>query len=235
MSNTERFLDLYKKLEAVSAEVYGFQSTGGALKKLLRRSEFRNIRLELDYIREVRNLLTHRPKVGDAFAVEPSDAMVQMMENVIRRIESPVTAESIMIPSRKILCREKAGEVMPALREMYDKAITHIPILEEGHVTGVFSESTFIRCNISGDHLIDENTVFYEIEDELALDRHRRERFIYTGKDTLVLELSDLFDEAVEEEEKIGMIFVTEHGRPQEKLIGIITAWDVAASFGSEP
>ena len=234
MSNTERFLDLYKRLESVASDVYGFQSSGGALKKLLRRSEYRNIRLELDYIREVRNLLTHRPKIGKEYAVEPTDAMVRLMEDVIKRIESPATAESIMISSRQILSCEKSDLVMAAMKQMYERAITHIPILEDGKVAGVFSENIFIRCTISGEHVIDENTVFYEIEDELAMDKHLRERYAFTGKNTPVQELSDLFDEAQDDDHKLGMIFVTEHGKEHEKLIGIITAWDVAASFGQE-
>ena len=30
---------------------------------------------------------------------------------------------------------------------------------------------------------------------------------------------------------RLGMVFVTEHGEPDEELLGILTAWDMAAFF----
>ena len=55
--------------------------------------------------------------------------------------------------------------------------------------------------------------------------------FLFTGKETAINELSDIFEEASRDGRKVGMIFVTEHGRDTEKLLGIITAWDVAAAY----
>ena len=231
MSNAEEFLDLYKKLEAVVANHYGASREGGSVAKLGRRGEFRSIRAELDYIRDVRNLLSHRPKIADSYMVEPSDAMVQLLKDVILKVERPAVAEGIMIRMGDVFRCSKEDRILPAVREMYERGISHVPIMEDGRVLGVFSNSTFIECTISGDYVIDEETTFLTIEKELALDSHEAESFLFADKETPIDELSDVFEEASRKGKKIGMIFVTEHGSEKEKLLGIITAWDVAAAY----
>ena len=231
MSRAEEFLELYKKLEAIVAYHYGATKEGGSVAKLGRRPEFRHIREELDYIRDVRNLLSHRPKISDSYMVEPSQAMVDLLKDVIEKVESPAIAENIMVPMDEVLSCGKDDLVMPAMREMYERAISHIPILTEGMVCGIFSDSTYIRCTLSGQYHIDETTTFREIEKELLPESHKSECFLFADNDTPVSELSDRFEEYGNNGRKVGMIFVTKHGRNNEKLRGIITAWDVAAAY----
>lgn len=230
-SRAEEFLELYKKLEAIVANTYGSAIEGGSVAKLGRRAEFRHIRKELDYIRDVRNLLAHRPKIADEYMVEPSQAMIDLLESVIGKVECPAIAGNIMIKMDRVLSCSKGDFIMPVVRKMHERAISHIPVLNEGRVCGVFSNSTFIQCTISGQPQISENTMFYEIEEMLSFEKHQGEAFWFTEKTTPIDELSDLFDEASRNNQKIGMLFVTEHGRESEKLLGIITAWDVAGAY----
>ncbi len=230
MSRAEEFLDLYRKLEAVAASSYGEFREGGAVAKLGKRAEFRGIREELDYIRDVRNLLSHRPKIADCYMVEPSEAMVDLLKKVIDRIERPAIAGNIMVKTDRVLSCSRDDLVLPVLKQMYDKAFSHIPVLDDGRVCGVFSSSVFIRCMTSGIQ-IDEHTTIKEIEKELALDSNNAEQFLFTGRETPIDELSELFEKAENAGRRLGMIFVTEHGRASERMTGIITAWDVAAAY----
>lgn len=231
MNKTEKFLDLYKKLESAACSTYGFQNDGGAVSKLMRKPECKYIRAELDYIRDVRNLLTHRPKIGKDFAVYPTDAMINLLERVLEKVECPASAESIMIPLERVISCTKSDLILPTLTKMYERAFSHVPILDEGRVCGVFSDSTFIQCTISGEYKIGEATTFSEIYPVLLPEGHKSETFLFTERATPVSELSDLFEEYGKDGKKVGMIFVTKHGRPSEPLRGIITAWDMAAAF----
>lgn len=231
MTRADEFLELYKKLEAIVANNYGNRKEGGSVAKLGKRSEFRHIREELDYIRDVRNLLAHRPRISEDYVVEPSEGMITLLKKVIEKVERPAIADNIMVKLDDVISCNKGDFVIPALRKMNDKAISYIPILNEGRICGVFSERAFIQCTISGNQKIDDGTMFYEIEDELSLNSSDVVQFLFADRKTPIDELSDLFDEAAQNEKKIGMIFVTEHGKESEALLGIITAWDVAAAF----
>ncbi len=231
MTRADEFLELYKKLEAIVANNYGHHKEGGSVAKLGRRSEFRHIREELDYIRDVRNLLAHRPRISDDYVVEPSEGMITLLKKVIEKVERPAIADNIMVKVDDVISCNKGDFVIPALRKMNEKAIAYIPIMSDGRVCGVFSERTFIECTISGNYKIDDGTMFYEIEDALSLNSSNVVKFLFAERKMPIDELSDLFDEAAQSGQKIGMIFVTEHGNESEALLGIITAWDVAAAF----
>ena len=49
--------------------------------------------------------------------------------------------------------------------------------------------------------------------------------------ENIATEVVKLFQDSLARRERVGMVFVTEHGEPDEELLGIITAWDMAAFF----
>ncbi len=230
MTKTEQFLDLYKKLENTANTHYHIRGSGSAIAKLQRRQEFANIHQELDYIRDVRNLLTHRPRIGEFYAVEPTDAMLSLLEKLIDRLEHPLSAIRIAVPIEEVLSASLDSPVLDSLERMYKRAFSHMPILEDGKVAGVFSGSSLMNCVLYKHIMFSGDLKFRDIKDTFTFDQHPSETFRFVSRDTLVSDISDMFDETLQQEERIGMIFVTENGKSDEELLGIITAWDVAAA-----
>ncbi len=231
MTKTEQFLDLYKKLENTANTHYHIRGSGSAIAKLQRRQEFANIHQELDYIRDVRNLLTHRPRIGEFYAVEPTDAMLSLLEKLIDRLEHPLSAICIAVPIEQVLSASLDSPVLDSLEKMYKRAFSHMPILENGKVAGVFSGSSLMNCVLYKHIMFSGDLKFRDIKDTFTFDQHPSETFRFVSRDTLVSDISDMFDETLQQEERIGMIFVTENGKSDEELLGIITAWDVAAAI----
>ena len=228
-SKTELLLDKYKKLEAIASAQYNLNNSESAVNFLERRSECRAIKSELAYCREVRNLLTHNPKVRNRYAVEPSDEMIALLDQTIECIKNPQKAKHIWVPRDKVLCRTMEDYVRPAMVEMNEHVYTHIPIMRDGVVVGVFSENTLLSYLIDDEIIsIDNDVKFSDIVKYLPLDQHRAESFRFVGQETLVSEIEDIFADSVKKSDRIGLIFVTNSGKKTEKLLGIISAWDVA-------
>ena len=228
-SKTERFLDQYKKLEAIASARYNLSNAESAVVYLERRTEYQAIKSELAYCREVRNLLTHNPKIDDRYAVEPSDEMIALLEKTVQRIKNPRKAKHIWIPKSNVLCRRPEDRVRPAMVEMNKRLYTHVPILSNGVVVGVFSENTLLNYLIDDEMVrIDDGVRFSDIGKYLPLDQHRAESFRFIGKETPVAEIEDIFAEADRKSDRIGLLFVTASGKPTERLLGIISPWDVA-------
>lgn len=229
-SKTDLFLDKYKELEAIVSARYNLSNAESAVGFLERRPEYWTIKSELTYCREVRNLLTHNPKVGDRYAVEPSDEMIALLERTIQYVRNPQKAKHIWVPREKVSWRTMEDYVRPAMVEMNERVYTHIPILRDGVVVGVFSENTLLSYLIDDEIVsIDNHVKFSDIAKYLPLDRHRAESFRFVGKETLTSEIEDIFADAVKRQERIGLLFVTNSGKKTEKLLGIISAWDAAA------
>ncbi|MCQ2513396.1 MAG: CBS domain-containing protein [Lachnospiraceae bacterium] len=230
MDKCEEFLDLYKRLEELAVNEFGAKGDGTAVSQLQRMPEFKNVRSELDYIRDVRNLLTHRPRIDDNYAVEPTDAMIDLLKKTIGRIEKPLIASDIYVPMGKVLYAGMETKVFSVMSAMYKKAYTHVPILDNSKVVGVFSDNTLMNYILFGNLIITKETRFSEIEKYLPLGAHSSETYRFVARNETLSNISDIFDESLKNSDRVGMIFVTEHGKSEEKLLGIITAWDVAAA-----
>lgn len=226
---TDLFLDEYKKLEAIVSARYNLRDSESAVGFLERRPEYRAIKSELEYCREVRNLLTHNPKVRNQYAVEPSDEMIALLERIIEHVRNPQKAKHICVPGDKVYCRTMEDDVRPAMVKMNEQMYTHVPILKDGVVVGVFSENTLLSYLLDDETVsIDNHVKFSDIEKYLPLDRHRAESFRFVGQETPVTEIEDIFADADKKSDRIGLIFVTSNGRKTGKLLGIISVWDVA-------
>lgn len=226
---TEEFLNKYRELESIVSAEYDLSDSDSAVVFLMRRPEFQSIKRELDYCKDVRNLLTHNPKINDSYAVEPSDEMIRLLDRIIRQVREPKRAKHIMVPRKKVLCRNMDDLVLPVMIRMNEQLYTHVPIVTDGIVVGVFSENTLLRYLVDDAMVrIDDQVRFSDIEKYLPLDQNRAESFRFVSQDTLASDIEELFAQATKQSDRIGLVFVTASGKPTEKLLGILSAWDVA-------
>lgn len=226
---TDDFLNQYRALENLIALEYNLQDTDSAVSFLLRKPEFRDIREELDYCREVRNLLSHNPKVDQRYLVEPSEEMIRLLERTLNRIRNPLRARDVWVPKERVVCKTMEDLVRPTMVEMAQHSYTHIPIVKGGAVTGVFSENTLLSCLLDDDLAgIHNDLKFCDIAKYLSLDQDRAETYRFVGRNTLASEIEGIFANATKKNSRIGLLFVTDNGRPNGKLLGIISPWDMA-------
>lgn len=227
-NRAEEFLDLYRQLESDIKET--FPDAGNSpIPWLSRRREFRHLSGELDYCREVRNLLSHREKIKGSYAVEPSEAMLETLRSTIDRITNPIKAHHIMVGRKQVVARKVNDLVKPALAIMFEEKFSRVPILKDERVVGIFSETDLLKLLIESDSLtIDDDTRFSDFERHLPLEQHTAEKYCFVGRNTYAADIADRFDQADRSEDRIGMIFVTENGKQSERLLGIITTWDIA-------
>ena len=231
MSKTDEFIDLYRELEAVAVEKYNFHKDGRAIYNLSQRREFRNIKSELDYCREVRNLLSHNPKIDNIYPVEPSEQMIDLLRVTLSKVKHPPRARDIMVPLNKIVWRNLNDYVLPVIREMVSNVYTHIPVFENDVVVGVFSESTILSYLVDEEIIsIDRSMRFSDFGDYLKFENHKSESFRFVSENTMKVNIDEMFSDALTKNDRIGMVFVTHSGKPTEKIMGLITAWDLAGS-----
>ena len=231
MSNTDLFLDLYKQLEQLAIKKYNYPEDGKAVFKLSARPEFASFRSELDYCREVRGILQHKPRIGKSYAVEPSDEMIALLKATLDKVMNPPRAKDIHIPISKILYKTMDDLVLPTMLVMQENVFTHVPILQDGVVVGVFSENTLFSF-LADDRIVEiaDNMKFSDLADYLPPEKHRAESFRFVRESKLVAEISGMFEDALSKQDRIGLVFTTKSGDPKEPLLGIITAWDVAGA-----
>lgn len=116
------------------------------------------------------------------------------------------------------------------MKEMSEKIYTHVPILNsQNSVIGVFSENTIFS------YLLDEEIIeiprdmkFKDLSKYLDTDKHLSEVFKFIKLSSEISKVKDIFGNELKENKRIGMIFITQNGKKEEPLLGILTPWDLA-------
>ena len=75
---------------------------------------------------------------------------------------------------------------------------------------------------------MDDSVTFSDIADYLPLEKHKAESFRFIPQDMPAAEMEDIFAQAQKAPKRLGLLFVTQNGQPTEKLLGMISAWDMA-------
>lgn len=228
MSRADEFIDLYKQLEDAAVQRYHYPTDGRAMFRLQERREFSSIQSELSYCREVRNLLQHKPKFGGQFLVEPSEEMLKLLRSTLKRVEDPTTCRDVAVPYEKLFWKTMSDPVLPAINALKTAGHTHIPILENRRVVGIFSANgLFSHLMNHGMDSINEKTTFSDMKEALRLDTHPSEVYLFVPADSPVDEVEVQFQQALKKGRRVGMVFLTQSGKPAEKVLGILTAWDM--------
>ena len=232
-SATQEYLDLYNKLESAIRDAYDVPAEVGPVAWLAREGRgFRGIRKELDYCREVRNLLQHRERANGDYAVVPSEGMTRLLRETLAKVANIPRAMDLCVRAESVCSAGIEDPIRPAMREMASKGFTHVPILEDGRVVGAFSENTLLTY-VNTDELVEiaEDDTFSKIGDLLPLDNHESEVFGFVGRNEVATSIAELFQNALRRQERLGMLFVTANGKQSERMLGVLTSWDMAAFF----
>ena len=228
MSNAEIYIETYKTLEETVREIYHLKETDSISWYLRNRKEFAQDAEEIKYCQEVRNLLQHRRKIQGDYPVQPSSEMIRFLEELMDRVKKRPRCLDICISFSGLYWKQEKDPVRKALQDMRNRGFTQVPILENRRVVGVFDRASLF------DYLADqkgeglrEDLTFGDIREYLDLNRRRTEIFTFHPKTLFVDELRDEFEQQYRKGRRISAAFLTENGKSQEPLIGMITPWDI--------
>lgn len=183
-------------------------------------------------VAQVRNNLVHNPIPSVAQPlVDPNPRLVEMYRDVRDTLLNPPKALSIAIPGQDIYTTTLSAKLSAVMQAMDDHVFTHVPVLDnDDRMIGVFSENSLLSYLAdNGEGIITKDMKIEDIREFLPLKAHRGESFVFVSRNTPLSKIYEIFNEAIQVRQRIGMVFVTQNGRESEKLLGIITAWDLAS------
>lgn len=229
MDRTEAFIEKYKELEEAVRTTYRLGNADSISRFLADKREFYKENNEIRYCQEVRNLIQHKYKIDSKYTVEPTEAMLEFMDALIDKVKNRPLCMSIAIPAQKIYSRTIYDTILDTMSVMREKTYTHVPIMEDGRIIGVFDENCLFTylCDHEIVGIEEEDTFHGEIHNYLSLEQRDMEEFIFIRSDMYVDELVDIFEKAFDKGKRISVVFLTKNGRKEEKVLGLITPWDI--------
>lgn len=228
--NAEMFLQKYRVLEGLLEKRYDGQkmSSSSVVMEYIRDPDSDPVRVDLDLIREIRNILSHNAGPDGKAVVQPSDAMIHRLEEIIAHVKRVRLARDYGTPAERIFSAHPNDNIMNVMRSMQKNGYSHVPVKEKGRLLGVFS----IKCLF--DHLarngiasLSERSRVSDLGDDIRIDRRFGERYMFVPANMSMVSVRGAFEARQEKNNRLSMVFVTESGSTDDPIICMISPWDV--------
>ncbi len=230
---SELFLQKYRVLEGLLEKRYeGRRLTSSSVViEYIRDGDSAPIRVDLDLLREIRNILSHNAGSDGQSVVEPSQEMLDRLDGVIEYVRRPRLAADFGTPAERILCAHMNDRVYHVMQAMQNNGYSHVPILEGGGIVGVFSIKSLFDClSARGLGSLNEDSRISALGDKVSLEHRTGERYMFMAADATITAVRSAFDARSSRNGRLSAVFLTQTGKPQGELICMLTPWDVLSA-----
>lgn len=226
--NSDRFVIAYNRIEKALAEKVnetGFQPFYRLLDKArIKNSVVRNYEGDLREFGDLRNAIVHHRTGIDYVIAEPHDDIVELIEMIERKISNPLSVGALF--GCKVHTLQASEPLTAALKLMQDNKFSQVPIYEEGAFKGLITAAG-ITYWLAGQST--EDSISREIPtlSDVYNYEKRKESFVFVERGLSVYEAEDYFKRAISKGTRLEALLITENAGHDEKLIGIITPYDL--------
>lgn len=227
MTNNEKFLEIYKRLENWCDDMFG-KKPGYLIKE--EYYPLHEYKKDVELIMNLRHVLVHnrikKEDMGSRFITIHKE-LIDYADSFVTRITGSVINASVR--SHEIYSVRRNDRVMEAVVTMMGKEYTHIPVVDNMMVLqGVFSENTLAKMVQDNNLNLNRNTTFNDIWDYISKPFDRNRLYDFVDINTSYCECMTKFCKYKKDGKRLDIIFITEDGSHRTPIRGLITTWDVA-------
>lgn len=176
----------------------------------------------IEMYKSLRNILSHNDSEDRIIITQK---LIDEMQDTISEITTSVN--TLKISRNKILAPTNEDNVLNVMKEMNQNDYTNIPIVEGNTVIGFFGEKTLFHI-ISEGLKIDKDTTFSDIRSYTAIeDNTPKVAYAFITAKTTRSQAVQIINDAEKRDQRIDVLFITNDGTAQGKLLGLITPWDL--------
>ena len=223
-NSAAQFLERYREIEEWVINNLNVTE----MKDLEQKSQYKSIRSNLAFCRLLRNLLSHYDwsKAGNDMVIV-TDQAVRQVNNLYYSL-NPVTLMRVAIRAGQIFAPSPEDSVLAAVKVMQRNDYSYIPIVENHRIVGVFSTKTLMRI-VAEDNsvLLSESLKFRDIAGFTRLVDEPMAHYAFINPNTTVEDVSLKFQRSKTRKVRLDMLFITDNGRSDGTLQGMITPVDI--------
>ena len=226
MSNSKRFLQIFAQIETYLRELspkdkrinfYERVDTVGRLKPAVRRFD-----RDLKEYADLRNAIIHESSDGHVIA-EPNERAVVDLERIAELILKP----PVVIPlfQTEVVTLAPTDSAALAVRMMYERAISQVPITEGREFVALLTTNTIARwlgAGKGGDANLERTTIRDALLYTEDADNH-----CFLARDATLFEAIECFQQHETQGRRLDAVLITANGKSTERIIGTMTIADL--------
>lgn len=229
VDRANRFLELFKEIESVLggrarggklSEHGGRDGLGSFVRELKDRGDrqVKRYASELDAIRRLRNAIVHEAHRAGRPIAAPFDETLSSTERLLQELRSPALVTQFM---HAPVTADSEDSLSEHVRFMTAQSFSQLPVVHDGQVIGLLTTNVIARW--VGAH-IEDGIMELQVPVRVVLEQAElRDRPKFVSRRTSAAEACDLLTSP----DYPQALLVTEHGKADQGLVGIVTASDV--------
>ena len=210
--------------------------SGSVVIEYLRDPDSLPVRTQLDLCREIRNLLSHNADDSGEAVVQPSEAVLRMLYDILEHVQRPRLAVDFGTPVERILFAHPNDSALDTMRRMLKMGYSHVPVRDREGLRGVFSAASLLGWLAKrGFGEVPAATRIQDLNEFIRFDDSRSEKYLFLPRDATLLSVRDAFERRDEPNHRLAVVFITTDGARQDRLLAMLTPWDVLSNAQEEP
>ena len=226
----EQFLNLYRVLEGLLEKRYAGKrtSSGSVVMEYLHDADSLPCRADLDMCREIRNLLSHNADEDGMPVIEPSEAVVRLLGDIVEYVRRPRLAVDCGTRRDAITFAHPNDNALDLARHMLRMGYSHVPVRDRNGFVGVFSTASLMHyaADVGFDDL-DDGLKVGDLKGYLDVRDDRDERYAFLGPEATLPAVRAAFEAPRERNHRLAVVFITEDGTPGTRILAMLTPWDI--------
>jgi len=226
--SVDEFMDACRDFEATVKLKYHLDDNDSAYMYIAQLPKYTSMKEEVHVIRTLRNMYAHNNmQIDGEDILTISPLLLTTLKKLTHSISNPILVKDVMITNLfKANWNEK---VVCLMQKMKEKGISHTPVLDEDNkLLGVFSQNTlFIRLSDEEASCINREDTLEQYAKYLPIHMHENESFDFIGCEDDIEKAKAKFKRTRKSKKRVVMLFVTKNGDMDERVLGILTPWDV--------
>lgn len=227
---TNEFIENFKLIEKHINKIGNFpeeKSFKSKVFELSKNSLISRFQEDLNSFSNLRNLLSHEPKKNGEHIAMPTEFTINRIKEIYKLIVNP----PLVFPKFKfeVLGAEKDDFLNFIVKEMNEKSFSQFPVYQNEIVVELINTNTISRWLFSN---LEENGNIISVETKISdLINHIefKNNYKFISKKTNVFEAFNKFKNQIKNEKRnLDVLFITENGKQNEKIEGLITIEDIA-------
>jgi len=176
----------------------------------------------LKKVADLRNFLVHEMDSDSSYPAIPTQFMVENLERVLNQFLRP----DPVIPKfqREVINFQIDDSLQKVLKVIYQKSYSQFPIYNESVFEGLLTENGITRWLSK---LAVTNTTIIDFDENpiksILTQEEKRKNFSFIPRSSSTIEAEKQFVNSP----ALEALLITQNGKQNEKLLGIITRWDI--------
>lgn len=219
-----QFLERYREIEEWVLNNLNISE----MKELEQMPQYKGIRSNLAFCRMLRNLLSHYDwsKAGNDLVIVTEQA-VRQVNNLYYSL-NPVSLMRVAIRAGQIFASSPEDSVLAAVKVMQRNDYSYIPIVDNHRIVGVFSTKTIMLLVANNTSFaFTESLKFKDIKDYIRLIDEPNAHYGFINPNMTVEDVSLKFQRSKARRVRLDMLFITDNGRSDGTLQGMVTPVEI--------